>query len=86
MPEDYQETYWRLKDTDRTRGKKSHWVQSAYAMGFRNVDDNRSGILYCPELAVSGSDSTDHGDDDEMNDEGTIGDSLSDDDETVDYI
>jgi hypothetical protein len=53
MPEHVKEKYWRLKDADRTRGKKSHWITSAYGMGFRNVDDNRSGIMYCPTTTTT---------------------------------
>lgn len=95
MPDEQKETYWRLKDTDRTRGKKAHWIKSAYALGFRNVDDNRSGILYCPEVStIDNYDDTDR-DVVEMEDAASIADSSSDDgnedvdnedDEMVDYI
>jgi hypothetical protein len=59
MPQDVKEKYWRLKDADRTRGKKSHWITSAYGMGFRNVDENRSGIVYCPTTAYLESEEED---------------------------
>jgi hypothetical protein len=48
MPEELKDMYWQFKDTDRSRGKKKHWVKSAYAMGFRNVDNDRSGVVYDP--------------------------------------
>lgn len=48
MPEEFKGMYWKFKDTDRSRGKKKHWVKSAYAMGFRNVDNDRSGVIYDP--------------------------------------
>jgi hypothetical protein len=48
IPEDMKEEYWRLKDVDRTRGKKSHWIKTAMDMGFSNVDDDRSGVVWCP--------------------------------------
>jgi hypothetical protein len=59
IPEDMKETYWRLKDTDRTRGKKAHWVSSAKAMGFRNVDKGRSGMVWCPTIDGNGDSSQD---------------------------
>ena len=47
IPEDVKETYWRLKDEDRTRGKKAHWIKTAKNMGFRNLDNDRSGVIWC---------------------------------------
>jgi hypothetical protein len=57
IPDDMKETYWRLKDADRTRGKKAHWVSSAKAMGFRNVDKDRSGMVWCPTIVGNGDSS-----------------------------
>lgn len=60
IPEDMKEEYWRLKDVDRTRGKKAHWIKSAKDMGFCNVDDDRSGVVWCPTV---NTDPQDHDDD-----------------------
>lgn len=49
IPDDLVQRYNYLKDTDRTRGKKQHWVSSAYRLGLRNVDDKRGGIVWAPE-------------------------------------
>ena len=46
MPEDFKALYWHHKDSDRSRGKKPHWVKSAHEMGLRNVDGHRSGIIW----------------------------------------
>eukprot|EP00536_Pseudo-nitzschia_multiseries_P003868 jgi/Psemu1/284704/fgenesh1_pg.61_\ len=46
IPKAYKDLYWQLKDSDRTRGKKVHWIKSAYDMGFRNVDEHRNGVLW----------------------------------------
>ena len=48
-PEELVEKYDYLKETDRTRGKKQHWVDSAYRLGLRDVDGNRGGIVWDPE-------------------------------------
>ena len=49
MPEEYKEKYKSCKENDLSRGKKNHWITSAYEMGLRNVDFNRSGVTYDPE-------------------------------------
>jgi hypothetical protein len=49
IPEEVSNTYWRLKENDRTRGKKSHWVTSAYRLGLRDADGHRGGIVWNPE-------------------------------------
>jgi len=46
MPEHFKALYWHHKDSDRSRGKKPHWVKSAHEMGLRNVDGHRSGIIW----------------------------------------
>ena len=33
---------------DLTRGRKFHWIKSAYDLGLRNVDSERNGITYQP--------------------------------------
>lgn len=40
--------YRHLKDADKSRGKKAHWIKSAKDMGFCNIDDGRSGIIWSP--------------------------------------
>jgi len=52
IPQHLKEKYGYLKNTDRTRGKKSHWVSSAREMGFRDVDENRNGVMYDPDGEV----------------------------------
>ena len=49
IPQELVERYDYLKEMDRTRGKKHHWVNSAYRLGLRNYDDNRGGIVWDPE-------------------------------------
>ena len=44
IPPAHKALYKHLKDHDKSRGKKAHWIQSAHAMGFRNVDEDRNGI------------------------------------------
>lgn len=61
MPEEVKEKYWQLKDEDRTRGKKAHWISSAMDMGFVDVDDNRSGIMYCLPIHAGPQDSIEDG-------------------------
>lgn len=46
VPQELVEQYDYFKDMDRTRGKKQHWVDSAYRLGLRNFDDNRGGIVW----------------------------------------
>ena len=46
IPQDLKVLYKHLKDSDRSRGKKEYWVRSALDMGFRNVDDNRNGMVW----------------------------------------
>lgn len=48
MPEDYRTEYKMRKEQDLTRGKKSHWIRSAYDLGLRNVDSERNGLTYQP--------------------------------------
>ena len=43
------ETYQKWKDNDRTRGKKTHWVKSAYRLGLRDADGKRSGVVWNPD-------------------------------------
>ncbi|KAL3940687.1 MAG: hypothetical protein SGARI_000874 [Bacillariaceae sp.] len=56
IPDDKVNTYWHLKEADRTRGKKSHWIKTALDMGFCNVDGDRSGIVYCPTIGMAQDD------------------------------
>lgn len=53
MPEHFKEKYDYLKEIDRTRGKKVHWVKSAREMGFRNADEDRNGVIYDPDGEVA---------------------------------
>ena len=53
MPEHFREKYDHLKEIDRTRGKKVHWVKSAREMGFRNADEFRRGVIYDPDGKVA---------------------------------
>ena len=48
MPEDCKIEYKLRKERDVTRGRKSHWIKSAYDLGLRNVDSERSGLTYKP--------------------------------------
>ena len=52
MPEGHKEKYKICKETDLTRGRKSHWINSAYEMGLRNVDSERSGVTYNPNSPI----------------------------------
>eukprot|EP00531_Pseudo-nitzschia_arenysensis_P009906 CAMPEP_0116125374 /NCGR_PEP_ID=MMETSP0329-20121206/5778_1 /TAXON_ID=697910 /ORGANISM="Pseudo-nitzschia arenysensis, Strain B593" /LENGTH=740 /DNA_ID=CAMNT_0003619413 /DNA_START=191 /DNA_END=2413 /DNA_ORIENTATION=- len=49
MPEDYRMEYKIRKERDLTRGRKVHWVKSAYDLGLRNVDSERNGLTYRPD-------------------------------------
>ena len=49
VPQEHVERYDYLKEMDRTRGKKHHWVNSAYKLGLRNLDENRGGIVWRSE-------------------------------------
>jgi hypothetical protein len=51
VPQELVEQYDYFKDMDRTRGKKQHWVDSAYRLGLRNLDDNRGGIVWTTDKA-----------------------------------
>ncbi len=46
IPDELKHLYKTLKDGDKSRGKKAHWVKSAEEMGFRNVDENRNGVVW----------------------------------------
>jgi hypothetical protein len=46
VPQELVERYDYLKEMDRTRGKKHHWVNSAYKLGLRNLDEKRGGIVW----------------------------------------
>ena len=46
IPDELKHLYKTLKDGDKSRGKKAHWVKSAEQMGFRNVDENRNGVVW----------------------------------------
>jgi hypothetical protein len=48
-PDEVKKTYCSLKDTDRTRGRKSHWVKTAYQLGLRDADSQRGGIVWNPK-------------------------------------
>jgi hypothetical protein len=58
MPDHFREKYDHLKEIDRTRGKKVHWVKSAREMGFRNADEDRSGVIYDPDGKVAAATAT----------------------------
>jgi hypothetical protein len=49
VPPELVERYDYLKEMDRTRGKKQHWVSSAYRLGLRDLDNNRGGIVWDPD-------------------------------------
>ncbi len=49
VPQELVQRYDYLKEMDRTRGKKQHWVSSAYRLGLRDLNDNRGGIVWDPE-------------------------------------
>jgi len=49
VPRELIERYDYFKDMDRTRGKKQHWVESAYRLGLRNLDENRGGIVWATD-------------------------------------
>ena len=48
MPEDYRTEYRLRKERDLTRGRKAHWVMSAFDLGFRDIDSERNGLTYKP--------------------------------------
>jgi len=50
MPEDYRTEYKIRKERDLTRGRKYHWIKSALDLGLRNIDLERSGMTYKPDL------------------------------------
>ena len=52
MPEKYKEQYKHYKNSDLTCGWKRHWITSAYDMGLRNIDANRSGVIYNPNSKI----------------------------------
>lgn len=49
IPAESRSTYERLRDQS-SRGRKVHWVTSAKAMGFRDVDEARNGVVYHADL------------------------------------
>jgi hypothetical protein len=49
IPQEVSDKYDYLKDADRSRGKKPHWVKSAYRMGLRDADNKRGGIIWNPD-------------------------------------
>jgi hypothetical protein len=52
IPQEVQEMYWKLKDADRTRGRKAHWIDSAKEMGLvDSADCHRGGIFWNPTSA-----------------------------------
>jgi len=52
MPESYKAQYKHYKEMDPSRGRKAHWIQSAYQLGLRNMDADRNGISYHPDSAI----------------------------------
>jgi len=52
MPEHLKEQYKYYKGIDLTRGRKAHWIQSAYELGLRNIDAERNGISYHPDSDI----------------------------------
>jgi hypothetical protein len=59
IPQDLKVLYKYLKDSDRSRGKKEYWVRSALDMGFRNVDENRNGMVWVGgNSSITGTTST----------------------------
>jgi len=52
MPESYKAQYKQYKEMDPSRGRKAHWIHSAYQLGLRNIDANRNGISYHPGSAI----------------------------------
>lgn len=63
IPSALQERYWNLKASDPSRGKKKHWIDSALSMGFRDVDNHRNGIIYCPVISDESSGAWDSSED-----------------------
>eukprot|EP00980_Cylindrotheca_fusiformis_P006652 scaffold1390_cov138-Cylindrotheca_fusiformis.AAC.55 len=47
VPRHVAQRYSKLKDEDRSRGKKPYWVYSALQLGLRNIDDDRNGVAWC---------------------------------------
>ncbi|KAL3906444.1 MAG: hypothetical protein SGILL_009269, partial [Bacillariaceae sp.] len=66
IPDNVKEEYFYLKDVDPTRGKKPHWIKSAKAMGFHNIDGDRSGIVWHPGNNDVTQDIEDESDDDDL--------------------
>jgi len=52
MSDYYKQQYKHFKQSDPTRGRKAHWISSAYETGLRNIDAERSGIFYDPDSAI----------------------------------
>ncbi|KAG7347983.1 hypothetical protein IV203_016688 [Nitzschia inconspicua] len=64
IPDSVMQKYWHLKVSDPSRGKKQHWIDSAMGMGFRNINNSRSGIYCCTIIDNSSSDVDDNDDSD----------------------
>lgn len=44
IPEDTRQMYWKLKESDKSRGKTKYWVSSARRLGLEDIDLKRGGI------------------------------------------
>ena len=52
IPKDVEDKYWKLKDEDRTRGRKIHWIKSAQQLGMRDISKNRQGLMWKDDSSV----------------------------------
>jgi hypothetical protein len=56
IPQQVQDTYWKLKYADRTRGRKSHWIDSAKKLGLvDSAECHRGGIFWNPTTTTVSS-------------------------------
>jgi hypothetical protein len=54
VPQQVQDMYWKLKDADRTRGRKAHWIDSAKELGLiDSAECHRGGIFWKPTSSAS---------------------------------
>ena len=66
IPQEVREIYRKLKDTDRTRGRKAHWIESAKELGLvDSTECYRGGIFWNPATASASLDPQQGGYEDE---------------------
>ena len=46
IPQEFRDKYWKLKSSDKTRGKTRYWVTSAIQMGLCDLGEGRVGICF----------------------------------------